>query len=249
MSAGRPPRVGLTTYRESAAWGVWHEPADLLPVSYVAGVAAAGGIPVLLPPMPPDPGVVDSALDGVHGLLLTGGADIDPGRYGAARDRHTGPERADRDGWEVALAAAAERRGMPVLGVCRGMQVLAVAYGARLAQHLPDVVGDDSHCPVVGVHGRHDVRLEPGTRLAAIVGERTEVATYHHQAVAGVEPPLVAAGWADDGTIEAVERPGDGWTVGVQWHPEVVGGEELFRAFVAACATWRDSRQPEAVAP
>jgi putative glutamine amidotransferase len=228
----------LTTYRENAAWGVWHEPADLLPVSYAAGIAAADGLPMLLSPLTPDPAVVEGVLDGLHGLLLTGGADIDPVAYGADRDPSTGPARPDRDAWELALARAAERRGMPVLGVCRGMQVLAVAHGGALVQHLPDAVGDDSHCPTVGVHGRHDVRVAPGSRLAGIVGERIEVATYHHQGVVQACGPLVATGWSDDDTIEALERADGGWTLGVQWHPEVVGGEGLFEAFVAACRAW-----------
>jgi gamma-glutamyl-gamma-aminobutyrate hydrolase PuuD len=249
VTAPVPPRIGLTTYRETATWGVWHEPADLLPVSYVAGITAAGGMPILLPPVASGTGpVVTAALDGVHGLLLTGGADIDPSEYDADRAATTGPARADRDGWELSLARAAELRGMPVLGVCRGMQVLAVVHGSQLVQHLPAVVGDESHCPVVGVHGRHDVRIAAGSRLAAIVGERTEVATYHHQAVASVAEPLEAIGWTDDGTIEALERPGSGWTVGVQWHPEVVGGEGLFDAFVAACRQWRDRTVPGSAA-
>jgi putative glutamine amidotransferase len=240
MMSAVPPRIGLTTYREIAAWGVWQSPADLLPVSYAAGIAAAGGVPMLLPPgAAEDPAVVEATLDGVAGLLLPGGADIDPATYGAEREPSTGPARADRDAWELALTRAAERRGMPVLGVCRGMQILAVSHGSPLVQHLPDVLGDDSHCPTVGVHGRHDVKVAAGSRLAGIVGDRVEVATYHHQSVAVPPPGLVATAWSDDGTVEALERPGDGWTLGVQWHPEVIGGEELFRAFVDACRDWK----------
>jgi putative glutamine amidotransferase len=239
MTAAVPPRIGLTTYREVAAWGVWQSPADLLPVSYAAGIAAAGGVPMLLPPgAAEDRAVVEAVLDGVGGLLLTGGADIDPASYGAERHPSTGPARADRDAWELALARAAELRGMPVLGVCRGMQILAVSHGSSLVQHLPDVVGDDSHCPTVGAHGRHDVKVAAGSRLAGIVGDRIQVATYHHQSVAAPTPGLEVTAWADDGTVEALERPGDGFTLGVQWHPEVVGGEELFRAFVEACEGW-----------
>jgi putative glutamine amidotransferase len=239
MTAAPPPRIGLTTYREIAAWGAWQESAHLLPASYATGIESAGGVPMLLPPVAADPAVAEVVLDGLHGLLLTGGADIDPDCYGAERDPSTGPPRADRDAWELALARAAERRGMPVLGVCRGMQILAVAHGSQLVQHLPDVVGDDSHCPTVSVHGRHDVKVAPDSRLAGIVGDRIQVATYHHQSVAAPPSPLLATAWSDDGTIEALERPGSGWTLGVQWHPEVVGGEELFRAFVAACRDWR----------
>jgi putative glutamine amidotransferase len=118
------------------------------------------------------------------------------------------------------------------------MQILAVAHGSPLVQHLPDAVGDDSHCPTVGVHGRHDVKVAPGSRLAGIVGDRIEVATYHHQSVADPAPPLVVTAWSDDGTVEALERPDGGFTLGVQWHPEVMGGEELFRAFVEASRGW-----------
>jgi putative glutamine amidotransferase len=228
----------LSTYREIASWGAWQSSADVLPSNYAAGIEAAGGLPMLLPPLAPEPAAVEGVLDGLHGLLITGGGDIDPAKYGAERDPNTGPARADRDTWELALTGAAERRGMPVLGVCRGMQILGVAHGSSLVQHLPDLVGNSSHGPSVGVHGRHDVRVAPGSRLAGIVGERVEVATYHHQSVASPAAPLVATAWADDGTIEAIERPDRGWTLGVQWHPEVIGGEELFEAFVAACRAW-----------
>jgi putative glutamine amidotransferase len=232
------PRIGLSTYREIASWGAWQSLADVLPANYAAGLEAAGGLPMLLPPLTPDPAVVEGVLDGLHGLLLTGGGDVDPASYGAERDPSTGPARPDRDAWELALARAAELRGMPLLGVCRGMQVLAVAHGSSLVQHLPDLVGNLSHGPTVGVHGRHDVRVASGSRLAGIVGERIVVATYHHQSVADPAPPLVATAWADDGTIEALERPEGEWTLGVQWHPEVIGGEELFEAFVEACRAW-----------
>jgi putative glutamine amidotransferase len=234
----QPPRIGLSTYREIASWGAWQSSADILPSNYAAGIESAGGLPMLLPPLRPDPAAVEGVLDGLHGLLLTGGGDVDPAYYGAERDPNTGPARPDRDAWELALTRAAELRGMPVLGVCRGMQILGVAHGTSLVQHLPDLVGTDSHSPTVGVHGRHDVRVAPGSRLAGIVGERIEVATYHHQSVAAAAPGLVATAWSDDGTIEAMERPVGGWTLAVQWHPEVVGGEELFEAFVAACRSW-----------
>jgi gamma-glutamyl-gamma-aminobutyrate hydrolase PuuD len=124
---------------------------------------------------------------------------------------------------------------MPVLAICRGMQVLNVALGGTLAQHLPDTVGSDLHCPTTGVHGRHEVNLMAGTMIHRVFGDRAEVATYHHQGVEKLADGLVATGWADDGVIEAVERPGRGWVVGVQWHPEVIAGAPLFRTFVDAC--------------
>jgi gamma-glutamyl-gamma-aminobutyrate hydrolase PuuD len=232
-----PPRIGLTTYRETASWGVWNEPADLLPVGYAAGVRAAGGLAFLLPP--DDPSVAAAVLHGLDGLLLAGGADVDPGRYGAPREVATGAPRPDRDAWEIALARTAIERDLPVLAVCRGMQVLNVALGGELLQHLPDAVGSDLHCPTVGEHGRHDVRFAEASAVSGMFGERAEVATYHHQAVATLGRGLTATGWASDGVVEAVELDGRGWVVGVQWHPEVYAGAALFDAFVAACRNYR----------
>jgi gamma-glutamyl-gamma-aminobutyrate hydrolase PuuD len=226
--------IGLTTYREVAAWGVWHQPADLLPVTYSAEVTAAGGVPVLLPPASTDEGAAERILDAVAGLVLPGGADVDPARYGAAADPHTGAPRTDRDGWEVLLLRAALERKLPVLAICRGMQLLNVALGGTLVQHLPDLVGSDDHCPVPGVHGRHDVRLHPDSRVGALLGRSATVATYHHQGVAELGSGLTATGWTEDGVVEALEL-GDGWVVGVQWHPEVHDGARLFSGFLAAC--------------
>jgi putative glutamine amidotransferase len=235
-----PPRIGVTTYREQAAWGVWNEPADLLPASYAQSVQASGAAALLLPPGAV--GTVDSVLDGLHGLLVAGGSDVDPQRYGAERDEHTGAPREDRDSWELALVGAALQRRLPVLAVCRGMQVLNVALGGDLIQHLPVAVGNDSHCPTVGVHGRHVVTLAQGSRAAAILGTQTDVATYHHQAVGRLGTGLCATGWAADATVEAVELVGsvdDGWCLGVQWHPEALAGSAIFPAFVRACVDYR----------
>jgi gamma-glutamyl-gamma-aminobutyrate hydrolase PuuD len=229
------PRIGATTYREPARWGVWDEPADLLPAAYANAIVAAGGLPVLLPPVAAE--LAGAALDGVHGLLLAGGADVAPERYGAERDPKTGPPRADRDEWEIALVHAALARDLPVLAVCRGMQVLNVALGGDLIQHLPDEVGSDVHCPVVGRHGRHLVEVGANTELAAVLGARTEIATYHHQAVRTLGSGLQATAWAADGVIEAVQLGGRAWVHGVQWHPEAHDGHALFTAFVAACRT------------
>jgi gamma-glutamyl-gamma-aminobutyrate hydrolase PuuD len=235
-----PPRIGLTTYRESAAWGVWTESADLLPASYADSVAASGAIAMLLPPADVDgPGGAEAALDGLHGLVLTGGPDVDPERYGAARDPHTGPPRPDRDGWETALVRAAIDREMPVLAICRGMQVLNVALGGNLLQHLPATVGTETHSPTVGAHGRHDVRLEADSKIGALLGPGATVATYHHQAVDRLGAGLVATGWAEDGTVEAVELDAPGWVVGVQWHPEVYDGARLFAGLRSASEAYR----------
>jgi gamma-glutamyl-gamma-aminobutyrate hydrolase PuuD len=213
---------------------VWQQPAVLLPVAYSAEVVEAGGVAVLLPPARVDEAAAASAVDGLAGLVLPGGADVDPARYGAAADPHTAVPRVERDGWELLLLRAALRRRLPVLAICRGMQVLNVALGGTLVQHLPDLVGSEQHCPTPGVHGRHDVRLEPESRVGALLGRSATVATYHHQAVAELGRGLTATGWTDDGIVEAVELE-DGWVVGVQWHPEVHDGARLFAGFLAAC--------------
>ena len=227
------PRIGATTYREPARWGVWDESADLLPTAYAQAIETAGGLPVLLPPVAAE--LADGALDGVHGLLLAGGADVAPERYGAPREAKTGPARDDRDEWELALVRAALGRDLPVLAVCRGMQVLNVALGGDLIQHLPDEVGSDLHCPVVGEHGRHPVEVATGSALAGIVGSHPEIATYHHQAVRTLGAGLTATAWAADGVVEAVQLGGRTWVHGVQWHPEAHDGHALFAAFVEAC--------------
>ena len=245
----QPPRIGLTTYREHASWGVWSEPADLLPATYADAVQAAGGVPMLLPPGAHDLDTAQSALKGVHGLLLSGGADLDPARYGASRDANTGTARPDRDAWELALARVALDGGLPMLGVCRGMQVLNVELGGTLVQHLPEHVGSEAHSPTVGVHGRHRVRFADGSLLATLLGTSADVATYHHQAVETLGAGLAPTAWADDGVIEAAELPGDAWVVVVQWHPEVHDRDPLFGAFVDACAAWRAAAAGNGAAP
>jgi gamma-glutamyl-gamma-aminobutyrate hydrolase PuuD len=237
------PRIGLTTYREQASFGVWNVPTDLLPVSYADSITAAGGVPMLLPPPSLDhsPDVAAaSVLSGLQGVVISGGADVDPARYDADRDTATGPARPDRDGWELVLVREALRRDLPLLGVCRGMQVLNVALGGTLTQHLPDVVHTNSHQPEIGIHGRHDVVMADGSRLAGIVGRTAEVATYHHQAVDTLPDAVTACGWAEDGTIEAFEVRDATWALGVQWHPEAYNGADLFRAFVQAAAKTSD---------
>jgi gamma-glutamyl-gamma-aminobutyrate hydrolase PuuD len=241
QSPGQPPRIGITTYRETATWGVWNEAADLLPSSYADAVTLAGGAALLLPPATHDDlaTAAEAVLEGVHGLALAGGPDIDPHRYRAERDPHSSPPRPNRDAWEIQLAHTALAHGLPVLAICRGMQVLNVALGGDLIQHLPDVVGNSEHCPVIGRHGKHEVVLAPDSRLGSLLGLRATVATYHHQGLAHLGSELVAIGWAADGTIEAVEHAGAPWVVGVQWHPEVRDGGPLFRGFITACAAYR----------
>ena len=230
----RQPLIGLSAYCEEAQWAYWRKPAVLLPANYAEQVAAAGGIPVLLPPLPG----VAGAVGRLDGLLLTGGGDIDPGRYGAQPHPRTGRVSVPRDTAELEMVAAAMAAGLPVLGVCRGMQLLNVARGGTLRQHLP---GDAGHTPAPGAFGSHPVRVAPGTRLAGILGadgDGADVPTAHHQAVDRLGEGLVATAWAEDGVIEAVEASaaGDPFLVAVQWHPEAGTDPRLIEALVAAAS-------------
>ncbi len=229
------PLIGVSTYREQARWGVWDTPADLLPAVYAQSIEAVGGIPVLLPPTTPYADAAQAVLARVDGLVVSGGADVEPGRYGAEPHPSVQAVRQDRDDWEMALLTAAEARGLPALGVCRGMQVMAVHAGGDLQQHLPDVVGGDAHSPGGDAFGAVEVRTVPGSRLAGYVGERLEVHCHHHQAVVS-HPGLEPAAWALDGTLEAVEAPGQRFCLGVQWHPEMAVDAGLFAALVRAAA-------------
>jgi putative glutamine amidotransferase len=223
------PIVGITAYAEKARWGVWGDvPAVLLPERYVTHVSAAGGIPVLLPPLP-----APEVAERLDALVLAGGADIDPRRYGEQPEPGLEATRPDRDDAEFALLDAALDRELPVLGICRGMELLCVAHGGSLFQHLPDVVGHDKHRAVPGEYSRHDVTTDPGSRAAAILGREVNVFSYHHQ---GVRSPgrLTPSAWAFDGTIEAVEDPQRGFLLGVLWHPEAGHDSRLFRSLIAA---------------
>lgn len=227
------PVIGITTYREEAAWGVWRQPADVLPAQYALAVEAAGAVAVLLPPVAA-PGVADAVVARLDGLVVAGGADVDPARYGATAHARTGPARADRDGWELALIGAARVADLPLLGVCRGMQLLAVQAGGLLEQHTPDRVGDDRHSPGGDVFGSVGVRTVAGTRLAALVGPMLSVNCHHHQSVS-VHPGFAAAAWSAEGTLEAIEDPGSPFRLGVQWHPETAADAGLFAGLVTAC--------------
>ncbi|GII75040.1 putative glutamine amidotransferase [Sphaerisporangium rufum] len=225
------PLIGITCYVEEAAYTVWRTPAALLPYDYVEHVARAGGQPVLLPPAG-DPGALAGRLDG---LIVAGGGDLDPARYGAPAHPRTGYVRPFRDGAEFALTAAALAGGLPYLGICRGLQVLNVALGGTLHQHLPEVVGHDGHSPAPGRYGHLPVRPEPGSALAGILGAGpVDVAHYHHQAADRPGTGLVVSATAEDGTVEAVELPEHPFALAVQWHPETGREGHLFEALVAA---------------
>lgn len=234
MTVDRRPRIGVTTYLETARHGVWEHEAAVLPRTYLDVVVRAGGTPLLLPPLPEADA---SVLDVIDGLVLSGGGDVDPASYGAVPHPRTGGTSSVRDGAEETLLRAALERDVPVLGVCRGMQVLNVTLGGTLVQHLPETVGSEDHRPAPGVFGETLVRLEPGSLLNGLLGDEVEVACHHHQAVDVLAQSLVPVGRSSDGTVEAVELRGPRFAVGVQWHPEETGDDlRLFRGLVEAAA-------------
>jgi putative glutamine amidotransferase len=230
------PLIGLSSYREHARWGVWSTSADMLPSDYALAVEAAGGTPVLLPPSLPYDEAARSVVARLDALVISGGADVQPERYGAEAKPTTVKWQTDRDAWELALLDAAAERGLPTLGVCRGMQVMAVHAGGALEQHVPDVVGHERHNPGGDAYGDTTVSIAPASRLAGILGDAPVVACHHHQSVTS-HPGFDAVAWADDGLLEAIEAPGDRLLLAVQWHPEVTAERGLFRALVEAAGS------------
>jgi putative glutamine amidotransferase len=214
------PLVGVTTYLERAQQGVWDVRAAFLPEQYLTGVTSAGGIALLLPPQDPDS--ADAAIAGLDGLILSGGADVAPELYGAERHPTTDPARVDRDAWELALFRAAERRRIPVLAICRGLQLVNVARGGTLQQHLPESLGTERYRIGGGVFAENQVAVAQDTALAAVLGEDSvSVRSYHHQGIDRLGEGLVAAAHSDDGLVQAfVDTAGGSHVVGIQWHPE-----------------------------
>lgn len=237
---GQRPLIGLSAYREQAVWGVWNTQTDLLNSLYARSVEAAGGIAVLLPPQSDAAAEVVGRLDG---LIISGGSDVEPARYGGAPHPRTQAPRPERDAWELALLDRAAARGLPTLGICRGLQVMAVHAGGSLEQHLPDVVGHDEHSPGGDAFGWVSVSTTPGSRVRELVGTEMQVNCHHHQAVAR-HPGLVPTAHATDGTLEALEDPDRPFWLGVQWHPEHGDDHGLFRGLVLAAA--QGATQPAA---
>jgi len=232
------PIVGITTYLEQARTGVWDVRSAVLPQVYLNSVTDAGGVAVLLPPQPVTAEAVDRVLDSVDALVLSGGADVDPALYGQDPHERTSEPRSDRDAWEIALLRGAIERDLPFLAICRGAQLLNVALGGTLHQHLPDVVGSERYQPGGGVFGAVDVTVTGPSLLAGVLGGEAAgltVQCYHHQALDRVARGLTVTAVSDDGVIEAVELPEGTFGVGVQWHPEEDAADRrLFAALVAA---------------
>jgi putative glutamine amidotransferase len=237
------PVIGVTTYAEETRFGLQDTFAAVLPLSYVHAVHESGGRAVLITPDDPDVDI----LYRIDGILFTGGSDVDPGLYGE-KPHPTVSVRPERDAAELLLMRAAIEADLPILGICRGMQLMTVAYGGRLHQHLPEVLGHHGHRPITGPKfGEHEVRFRPGSRCHAILGESVLTNSFHHQ---GVKDPgrLKPVGWSpEDGLIEALEDPERTFVLGVQWHPEDTSDFRLFAAHVEA-ARERQERMREAVA-
>jgi putative glutamine amidotransferase len=222
------PLIGITTYVEPAAWGHWHVEAALIPYDYVRAVERAGGRAVLVPP---DADGIAEVLDALDGLIFSGGNDLEPDVYGADRHDATRGTNPERDRGELALLEAALARDLPVLAICRGFEVLNVARGGDLVQHLPDLVGHEEHREIPGEYSEHAVRVDPSSRIGEVRGA---VMSHHHQALGRVGEGLREVAWAEDGTVEGIEDPEKPFVVGVLWHPEAGEDQRLFEQLIEA---------------
>ena len=238
MTSNRPV-IGVCAVRQTARWSFWEQTAHLVADSYVSSVQRTGAVAVLLPV---DVRAPFELLDLIDGLLLIGGADIDPSTYGAEREPDLEATYPDRDEFEVAMLNGALDRGMPVFGICRGMQLINVALGGTLLQHLPDVEGVNPHRKALGTFEgtEHTITLVPDSLTAAAAGEVVhEARCHHHQAIDELGEGLVVSGRADvDGVIEAIEADDGRWLLGVQWHPEADERSQMMAEFAAAALNW-----------
>jgi putative glutamine amidotransferase len=236
----RRPVIGITTYLTSATFGVWEEEAALVPAAYVRAVEAAGGRALLVPPSADS---IDETLDALDGILFSGGSDLDPELYGQEAHAETNGIVPARDRAEIALLQAALQRDMPVLAVCRGSQVLNVALGGDLVQHLPEVVGDEKHKHTPGVFADHEVSLVAGTRVQQVLGDHAPVKSHHHQGYGRLGDGLREAARAEDGTVEALEDPSKRFAVGVLWHPEAGEDFALFESLVEEATRYHEEHR------
>ena len=238
--------VGICAAVERVRRDPWDEIVAMVQRTYPAAVQRAGAVALILPPDAAAESAPDRVLDRVDALVLAGGADVDPASYGAVPHPETGVVWPERDRFEIALVRRAIERRMPVLGVCRGMEIMNVALGGTLIQHLPDVIGTDEHRHTPGAFGDHEVRLEPGSLAAAAAGsERAMVKSHHHQGVDELGTGLIATGWSvKDDVIEAIELPGENYALGVLWHPEEDGQSRVIVSLVDAAMQPASSGAP-----
>jgi putative glutamine amidotransferase len=234
------PIVGITTYITPASFGVWDLVSALVPADYVHAVERAGGRALLVPPTTLG---IEETLDALDGLIFSGGSDLGPDLYGQEPHPETFGVVPERDDAELALLRAALERDLPVLAICRGSQVLNVALGGDLVQHLPDVVGDERHKHQPGTFSEHEVEIDPASRLGSLIGSRAPVKSHHHQGIAKLGQGLHAAARDDDGNVEAVEDPTRRFAVGVLWHPEAGEDARLFEALVDEATAYRRQRR------
>jgi putative glutamine amidotransferase len=234
------PVIGITSYAEEVTWGAWVEAAALVPLAYVHAIERAGGRPLVVPPSEDS---IEETLAVLDGIVFSGGSDLDPAQYGDEPHPETDEPREVRDRAEMALLTAALEQDMPVLAVCRGSQVLNVALGGDLVQHLPEIVGHEGHRHTPGAWSDHEVKLEPESRVGELLGERAPVKSHHHQGYGKIGDGLRETGWADDGTVEALEDPSRRFTVGVLWHPEEGEDMALFEALVEEAREYREARK------
>lgn len=234
------PIVGITSYAQEASFGSWTLPVALVPLDYVDAVERAGGRALVIPPSEEG---VDETLDVLDGIVFSGGADLAPSTYGADPHPATDVPQQRRDAAELALVRAALERDLPILAICRGSQLLNVARGGDLVQHLPEVVGDERHRETPGTFSRHAVRIDDHSRLGRLVGAHTPVLSHHHQGLGRVGAGLRESAWAGDGTLEAIEDPSRRFVVGVLWHPEAGEDAALFEGLVEEALAYRQERR------
>jgi len=233
------PLIGITSYAEEIRWGVWTEDAALVPLAYVRAVEHAGGRPLVVPPSEDG---LEETLDALDGVIFSGGGDLDPELYGAEAHAATDAPRKERDASELRLLEAALGRDMPVLAICRGSQLLNVARGGDLVQHLPEEVGHEQHRHNPGSFSDHDVEVAADSRLGGLLGERAPVKSHHHQGYGRIGSGLREVAWAEDGVVEGLEDANKRFALGVLWHPEEGEDFALFQGLVEEARRYRQER-------
>lgn len=238
-SGMKRPIIGLTTGLANAKWSVWDTEAMLVDSLYPRAINRAGGLPILLPPTDGD---AEHVIDRIDGLCLIGGPDINPEFYGAQPHAETSPAPKELDAWGLALIRAAAKKKVPFLAICRGLQLLNVAHGGTLHQHLPDVVGHHDHRPTIGKKTKHTIQVARGSILESIIGSQFDVVTYHHQAPDRIGKGLKPIAWTDDGIVEGLHLEDHPWGVGVHWHPEEEDDSPLIKVFIQNVAALSPTR-------